>query len=157
MADGTPLSRHERQRRRAVRRERPQISQFRDLLTKIPPTLESVTAGSTVSRSGNAVLGPASSRLKIPELVPDNWEQGLELADDSIDSDDGGYEGQSPESLESQESPESPGSQESPECQGSQESQEENKLEQHVDDKHLFADWVGHKGRSGMRSVTRKI
>jgi len=157
MADRTPLSRHERQRCREVRRPRPHISQFRDQLTRIPPTLESVTAGSTVSRSGNAVLGPASSRLKIPELVPDNWEQGLELADDSIDSDDGEYEGHSQESLESQETPESPGSQESPESQGSQESQEENNLEQHGDDKHLFPDWVGHKGRSRMRSVTRKL
>jgi len=78
---------------------------IRDRLTKIPRTLESLTAGFTVSRRGNAMLGPASSRLEIPEPVPDNrepvldnWEQGLEPADDSIDSDNGEYKGQSQES-----------------------------------------------------------
>ena len=89
------------------------------------------------------MLGPVSSPLEIPEPVLDNrepvldnWAQGLEPADDSIDSDDGEYEGQSQES---------------------QESQEENELEQHGDDKDLFVDWGGNKGRSGMRSVTRKL
>jgi len=135
-ADRTHLSRQERQRRREVTRERAQISQSRDRLTRIPPTLESVTAGSTVSRRGNAVLGPASSQLKIrepasvpddrdSEPVPDNWEQGLEPADDSIDSNDGEYEGQSQESQESQES------------------HEENELEQHGDDEDLFGNWGG--------------
>jgi len=88
------------------------------------------------------VLGPASSQLKIPEPVPDNWEQGLESADDSMDSDNGEYEGQS---------------QETPESQKGQESQEENELEQRGDDEDLFADWGGHQGRSCMRSVTRKL
>ena len=50
------------------------------------------------------MLGPASSRLEIPEPVPDNWEQGLEAADDGIDPDDQEYERQSQESQESQES-----------------------------------------------------
>jgi len=144
-ADRTRLSRQERQRGREVRRERAQRSQSRDRLTRIPSTLESVTAGSTVSRRGNAVLGPASSRLRIPEPVPDNrepvpdnWEQGLEPADDSIDSDDGEYEGQSQES---------------------QESQEENELEQHGDDEDLFADWggaqrpIGHEVRNSQASI----
>jgi len=40
------------------------------------------------------VLGPDSSRLKIPQPLPDNSEQGLEPVDDSIDSNDGEYEGQ---------------------------------------------------------------
>ena len=39
------------------------------------------------------MLGLASSRLEMPEPVPDNWQQGWELADNSIDSDDGKYEG----------------------------------------------------------------
>jgi len=64
----------------------------------MPPTIELVKAGSTVSRRGNAVLGPASSRHDIPEPflynpepVLDNGEQGLELAEDTLDSDDGEY------------------------------------------------------------------
>jgi len=73
-ADRTRLSRQERQKRREVRREHAQISQSRDRVTRIPPTLESVTAGSTVSKRGNAGLGPASSRHEIPEPVPDNPE-----------------------------------------------------------------------------------
>jgi len=32
-----------------------------------------VTAGSPVSRRGDAVLGPGSSELEISELVLDNW------------------------------------------------------------------------------------
>jgi len=141
MVDRTRPSRHERQRQREVRREHAQRSQSRDRLTRIPPTLKSVTAGSTVSRRGNAVLGPASSCLKIPEPVPDNWKQGLEPADDSIDSDDGKYQGQSQES------------------QGSQGSQEENELEQHGDDEDLFADCggaqrlIGHEVRNLQASI----
>ena len=57
------------------------------------------------------MLGPASSRVEIPEPFPRkwgpflvNWEQGREPADDRIDSDDGEYKGQSQESQESQES-----------------------------------------------------
>ena len=125
-ADRTRLLRQERQKQREVRHGRAQRSQSRDRLTRIPPTLKSVTAGSTVSRRGNAVLGPASSRLKIPEpvpanweSVPANWEQGLERADDRMDSDDGESKGQSQES---------------------QESQKENELEQHRDEEDLFAD-----------------
>ena len=84
------------------------------------------------------MLGPASSRLEISEPVPDNRDQGLEPADDSIDSDDGEYESQSQES---------PGS------------QEENELEQHGDDEDLFADWgaakrpMGHEVRNSQDSI----
>jgi len=60
------------------------------------------------------VLGPASSRLEIPEPVPDNrepvpdnWAQGLAPADYRIDSDNGQYEGQRQEIPESQASQES--------------------------------------------------
>jgi len=84
-----------------------------------------------VSRRGNALLGPASSRLEILEPVLDNWEQDLEPADDCIHSDHGEYEGHSEGGLESQES------------QVSRESQAENELEQHGDDQDLFADWGG--------------
>ena len=59
MADRTSLSRQPRQRRRKVHHERAERSQSRGRLTRIPPTLESVKAGSTVSRRGNAVLGLA--------------------------------------------------------------------------------------------------
>jgi len=83
------------------------------------------------------------------EPLPDNWEQGLEPVDDSRDSDDGEYEGQSQESQEGQEGQEG---------QESQEIQEENELEQHEDDEDLFPRiGGGHKGRSGMRSVTCKL
>jgi len=163
-ADRTHLSRQERQRRREVRGERVQISQSRDRLSKIPPTLESVTAWSTVSRRGNAVLGPASCRLEIPEPVPDNrepvldnWEQGLEPADDSIDSDDGEYEGQSQQSQQSHRSHRSQQSQQS------QQSQEENELEQHGDDEDLFADCgraqrpIGHEVRNSHASILTTI
>jgi len=99
-ADRKRLSRQERQRRSAVRRERAQRSQSRNRSTRIPHTLKSVTAGSTVSRRVNVVQGPSSYRLEIPELIQDNgkpvvdnWEQGLEPPDDSIDSDDGEYQG----------------------------------------------------------------
>ena len=102
-ADRTRLLRQERQRQREVRREHAQRSQSRDRLTRIPPIVESVTAGSTVSRRGNAVLGPAASRLDILEPVPDNWEQGLDPAEDSIDSDNRDYKGQSQESQEENE------------------------------------------------------
>jgi len=91
------------------------------------------------------VLGPASLRLEIPEPVLDNrapvlntWEQGLEPVDDSIDSDDGEYEGQSQES---------------------QESQEEKELEQHGDDEVLFLDGggaqrlIGHEVRNSQASI----
>jgi len=74
------------------------------------------------------MLEPASSRPEIPEPVLDNWEQGLEPVDDSIDSDNGDYEGQSQESQGIQES---------------QESQEENEFEQHGDDQDLLANWEG--------------
>jgi len=104
-ADRTRLSRQEGQSQKEVRHEHAQRSQSRDWLTRIPPTVQSVTAGSTVSRWGNAVLGLVSSQLEIPEPVPDNWEpipdnweHGLKPADESIHSDDGEYEGQCHES-----------------------------------------------------------
>jgi len=76
-------------------------------------------------------------------------EQGLEPADDSLDSDDRQYEGQSAESQQRQESQET---------LETQESAEEKELEPHEDDEYLFQDWGGgHKGGSGMRSVTRKL
>ena len=63
-----------RQRRKAFCREHAEIPESRDRLIRIPPTLESVTAGRIVSRRGNAVVGPALSELEIPEPVPGNWE-----------------------------------------------------------------------------------
>jgi len=101
------------------------------------------------------VLGPASSRLEIPEPVPenqkgvpDNCQSGLEPADDSVDSDNGEYEGQSQESQGSH---------------VSQESQEENKLEPHRNDKDLFAEWgeaqqpIGHEVRNSQASILKII
>jgi len=75
------------------------------------------------------------------EPVPDNWEQGLEPLDPSIDSDDGQYKGPSQE------------------CQESQEGQQENELEQHGDDEDLFVDWgeaqrpIGHEVRNLQASI----
>jgi len=148
-----------------VRYEDAQISESMDRLTRIPPTLDSAGAGSTVSRRGNAVLGPASSRLEIAEPgpdkreavldicepvldnretvldneepVPDHWEQCLEPVEHNIHSKDGEYQSQSQENRESQ---------------------VENELEQHGDNEDLFTDWGGwHKGQSRMTSVTRKV
>ena len=124
MADRTRPSRQERQRRREARRGRVQRSQSRDRLTIISPTLESVAAGSMVSRRGN---GLASSRLEIQEPVPDNSEQDLASAGDSIDSHDGEYEGNNSQSEESRES------------------QEENELGQHEDDEDQFAGLGGQR------------
>jgi len=103
------------------------------------------------------VLGPASSGPEIPAPLPDNrepvldnWEQGLEPAGDSIDSDEGEYECQSQESQESQESQDG---------HKSHKSQEENKLEHHGDDEDPFADWggaqrlMGHKVRNSQASI----
>ncbi|RPB00159.1 hypothetical protein L873DRAFT_1843128 [Choiromyces venosus 120613-1] len=122
-ADTTHPSRQERQKRREAHRGRVQRSQSRDRLTMMPPTLESVMAGSTVRRRGNVVTGRAPSQLQIPEPVLDNLEQGLESAADSMDSHDGEYEGSDGQSQESQES------------------QKENELERHANDEDLLADW----------------
>lgn len=86
------------------------------------------------------MLGPASSRLQIPEPIPDNPEQGQESAYDSIYSHDGEYEGNDGQSQESQES------------------QEENELEQDGDDEDLLADWgaqrpIGNEFRNSQPSI----
>jgi len=122
-ADRTRLSRQERQRLWEVCRRCAQIFQFRNRLTRIPPTLESVIAGSTLSGRENAVQRPASSRPEIPKPVPDKWEQGLAPAVESILSDNGEYEGQS---HVSQVSPECQERQQCQQCQESQVSQAEN-------------------------------
>jgi len=95
-ADRTGLSSQKKKRWSEVPHEHDLRSQSQDRLTQILPALESVTAGSTLSRRGNAGLGPALSRLDIPEPVPDTqdpvqdrWEQGLEPVDDHTDSDNG--------------------------------------------------------------------
>jgi len=72
-------------------------------------------AGSTVGRRRAAVQEPASSQLQVPEPVLYNRQQVLELAEESLDSKDGEYEGNDGQSEESEES-------------------EENELGQHGDD-----------------------
>jgi len=112
--DRTGSSRQERQRQREVLRGRFRRSGSRDRLTIIPsPSIESVMAGSAVGRR-DGVLELASSGLEIPEPVLNHWQQVLESANESLDSNDGGYEGNDGQSEESEES--------------------ENELSQHGDD-----------------------
>jgi len=111
-----PSLRQERQRQREVLRGRFRGSGSQDGLTIITsPSVESVMAGSAVGRRRDAVREPASSRLQVPEPVLYNRQQVLESADESLDSNDGEYEGNDGQSEESEES-------------------EENELGQHGDD-----------------------
>jgi len=94
MADQAPSSRQGRQRRREVLHGRFRESGSRDGLTIITSlSVESVIAGSAIGRRRDAVLEPASSRLQVLEPVLYNRQQVLELADESLDSSDGEYEG----------------------------------------------------------------
>jgi len=63
-------------------------------------------AGSAVGRRRDAVQEPASSRLHVPERVLYNRQQVFESADESLDSNDGKYEGNDGQSEESEESEE---------------------------------------------------
>jgi len=63
-------------------------------------------AGSAVGRRRDAVREPASSRLLIPEPVLYNRQQVLESGDESLNSNDGEYEGNDGQSEESEESEE---------------------------------------------------
>jgi len=79
-------------------------------------------AGSTVGRRRDAVREPASSRLQVSEPVLYNWQQVLESADESLDSNDGEYEGNYGQNEESEES-------------------EENELGQHGDEMDHTSAW----------------
>jgi len=50
-------------------------------------------AGSPVGRRRDAVREPASLRLQVPEPVLYNWQQVFESADESLEYNDGEYEG----------------------------------------------------------------
>jgi len=116
IADRARSSRQERQRQRDVLRGCFWRSGSRDGLTIITSSsVESVMAGSTVSRRRDAVPDPASSPLQVPEPVLYNPQLVLESADESLDPNDGEYEGNDGQSEESEES-------------------EENELGQHGDD-----------------------
>jgi len=107
MADRARSSRQERQRQREVLRRRFRGSGSRDGLTIITSlSVESVMAGSAVGRRRDAVREPPSSRLQVPEPVLYNWQQVLESADESLDSNDGEYEGNDCRSEASEESEE---------------------------------------------------
>jgi len=115
--------RQERQRRREVLRGPFRRSGSRDGLTIIPSlSVESVTAGSAVGRR-DGVLELASSRLEVPEPDLNHWQQVLESAHESLDCNDGEYEGNDSQSEESEES------------------EEENKLSQHGDDTDHQSAW----------------
>jgi len=123
MADRARSSRQERQRQREVLRGPFRGSGSRDGLTIITsPSVESVMAGSAVGRRRDAVQEPASSRLQVPEGVLYNRQQVLESADESLDSNDGEYEGNDGQNEESEES-------------------EENELGQHGDDMDHTSAW----------------
>ena len=108
----------------------------RDRLTIITsPGVESA-----VGRRRDALLQPASLQCEVPEPVLDNRWQVLELADDSIDSNDGEYEDNDSQSEESTES------------------EEENGLGQHGDDTDHLSGWgaqrpIGPEFHSLQRSI----
>jgi len=140
MADQARSSRQERERRREVLRGRFQGSGSRDGLTIITsPSVESVMPGSTVGRRRDALREPASSQLQVPEPVLYNRQQVLESADESLDSNDGEYEGNDGQSDESEES-------------------EENELGQHGEDMGHPSAWgaqrpIGSEFLSSQRSI----
>ena len=80
-------------------------------------------AGSAVGRWRDLVQEAASLRLQVPEPVLYNRQQVLESADESLDSNDGEYEGDDGRIQESEES-------------------EDNELGQHGDDIDHPSAWV---------------
>jgi len=107
VADRAHSSREERQRQREVLRGRFWRSESRNGLTIITsPSVESVMAGSAVGRRKDAVREAASTRLQVPDPVLYNRQQGLDSADESLDSNDVEYEGNDGHSEESEESEE---------------------------------------------------
>jgi len=138
LADRARSLRQERQRE--VLRRHFQGSRSRDGLTIITsPRVESVIAGSTVGRRRDAMREPASSRLQVPKPVLYNWQQGLESADESLDRNDGQYDGNDGQSEESEES-------------------EENELGQHGDNTDHRSAWgaqrpIRHEFLSSQRSI----
>jgi len=95
--------------------------------------------GSPVGRRRDAVREPASPRLQVPEPVLYNWQQVFESADESLDSNDGEYEGNDSQSEESEES-------------------EENQLGQYGDDMDHPSVWgaqrpIGCEFLSSLRSI----
>jgi len=94
MADRARSSREKRASQRDARRQRFQESGSRDGLSiLISSSVAPVMAGSAVGRQRNAVQEPTFSRLQVPEPVLYNRQQVLESADESLDSNDGEYEG----------------------------------------------------------------
>jgi len=96
-------------------------------------------AKSTVRRRRDALREPASSRLQGPEPVVYNRQWVLDSADESLDSNDGEYEGNDGQSEESEES-------------------EETRLGQHGDDTDHPSAWgaqrpIGRELRSSQRSI----
>jgi len=82
----------------------------------------------------------ASSRLEVPDPVLNHWQQVLESANESLDSNDGEYKSNDGLSEESQES------------------QEENELSQHGDDTDHQSAWgaqrpIGREFLSSHRSI----
>jgi len=107
MADRARSLRQEKQRQREVLHGRFRRSGFRDELTIITSrSVESFMAGSAVGRRRDAVREPASSRLQVREPVLYHRQQVLESAYESLDSNDGEYEGNDHQSEESEESKE---------------------------------------------------
>jgi len=67
------------------------------------PSVESVMAGAAVGRRRDRVRGPASSRLQVPHSVMHNLQQVSESVDQSLDPDDGEYEGNAGQCEDSEE------------------------------------------------------
>jgi len=135
MADRARVYRQERQRQRELLRGRFRETGSRDGLTIITsPSFESAMAGSAVGRRRDAVREPDSSRLQVPEPVLYNRQPVLESAAESLDSNDGEYEGNDGQSEESEES-------------------EENELGQHGDNMDHPSAW----GLGAQRPIGREF
>ena len=135
IADRTRSSRQGRQVQREVHGGRVRKSRSGDGSTIAAPRPASLTAGSTVSRTKEAMEGPTPSRPQIAEpALAEAWQQladdGQQPVDDSMDSDDGEYEDNDGQSEVSEEEEDNENGE-----------NDEDVLEPGADDEDLSADW----------------
>ena len=142
MADRTRASRQGWQVQREVCGGRIRKSRSGEGSTIAAPRPASLTAGSTVSRTRDAIEGPTPSRSQIAEpVLADDGQQladdgqqwtddGQQPAEDGMASDNGEYDDNDGQSEVSEE-----------EGNGENGEDDENVLEPGVDDEDLSADW----------------
>jgi len=113
-------------------------SKSKDRLTMIPAPSASLISGGTESGGGGAILVPASSQLQVSELaLADSTRQ---LADDSIDSQDGEYVN---DHSQSEQNNNEEGEDENDEDLDDED--DEDKLEQHEENGNLSSGWRAQK------------